>query len=161
MVNRPSVHKEPQMKNREILVVDDETAIRELFKDTLGRAGYAVICAGSAEEALEILKKRNRYVMFFDIKLAGMSGIELCREVRKDNHIALVFAMTGYAGLFELSDCRGAGFDDYFPKPIRVETILEAAREAFEKLDRWRGKESAPPKSGFDRHPVSSPRDHP
>ena len=101
-------------------------------------------------------KQRNIYVMFFDIKLPGMTGVELCRQVRKDNHIALIFAMTGYGGLFEPSDCREAGFDDCFAKPIRVEMILKVAREAFEKLDRWTKKGSVLSRLPSVQHPVSS-----
>ena len=137
------------MKDRRILVVDDEVGIQQLFEDALCSQGYTLICSGSAEEALEILKERNMNVMFFDIKLPEMTGIELCREVRKDNPIALIFAMTGYGGLFELWDCREAGFDDYFAKPIRLEMILHVAHEAFDRLDRWKSNELTSPRFPF------------
>lgn len=125
------------MEKREILVVEDETGIRDIFEEVLSKAGYVVVSAGSAEAALKILKQKNIHVMFLDIKLPGMNGMGLCREIRKHNHVAIIFAMTGHVGLFELSDCREAGFDDYFAKPINVEFILKVACDAFEKLERW------------------------
>lgn len=128
---------EDSMGKRQILVVDDETAIRDIFENALGQAGYPVVLAGSAEEALEVLKKTNIHIMFIDLKLPGMSGIELCEEIRKTNHVPIIYAMTGNVGLFELSDCRRNGFDDHFPKPFSVKLIVKLAEDASERLERW------------------------
>jgi len=76
--------------------------------------------------------------MFLDLNLPGMNGVELCRKIRKDRPIAVIHAITGYASLFELTDCREAGFDDYFTKPADMEMLLTAAQNAFEKVDRWK-----------------------
>jgi hypothetical protein len=48
--------------------------------------------------------------------------------------------MTGYTSLFELTDCRDAGFDDYFIKPIELDLFIKTAENAFIKLDRWKKK---------------------
>jgi hypothetical protein len=48
------------------------------------------------------------------------------------------YAVTGYASLFELWECREAGFEDYFIKPVRLSMLLEAAGHAFMKQHRWR-----------------------
>ena len=125
------------MENK-ILVVDDEEAIRDTFDMAFGKAGYTAHCAGSAEEALDILKRDNIQVMFLDLKLPGMNGVELCRQIRKDKPIAIIHAVTGYTSLFELADCREAGFDDYFTKPVELKFLLKAADEAFERLSRWK-----------------------
>lgn len=126
------------MMENKILVVDDEEAIRDTFDTAFGKAGYTVHCTGSAEEALDILKRDNIQVMFLDLKLPGMNGVELCRQIRKDKPIAIIHAVTGYTSLFELADCREAGFDDYFTKPVELEFLLKAADEAFERLGRWK-----------------------
>lgn len=120
-----------------VMVVDDEKPIRELFKKALVKAGYMVHCVGSPEEALDLLKKENIQVMFLDLKLPGMSGVDLCGRIRKDKPLAIIYAMTGYVSLFELTTCREAGFDDYFTKPVEVKTVVSAAEAAFERLDRW------------------------
>jgi len=122
----------------ELLVVDDEKTIRDSFERAFSKAGFAVRCAGSAEEAMEILKRNNIQVMFLDLKLPETDGVELCRQVRKNKPLAIVHAVTGYTSLFELVDCREAGFDDYFTKPVELKTLLKAASDAFEKLDRWK-----------------------
>jgi len=105
------------------------------------RAGYTVHCAESAEEAQEVLKQKNIQVMFFDLQLPNMSGEELCWRIRKDDPIAIIYAITGYASRFELAFCRDAGFDDYFMKPVDLEVLLTATADGFERLKRWKEQE--------------------
>ncbi len=124
--------------DKNILVVDDEEAIRGVFEQAFQKAGYIVHCAESAEEALEVLKQDNIQVMFLDLNLPGMNGTDLCKQIRKDKPIAIIHAVTGYTSLFELTDCREAGFDDYFTKPVDLKSLYKAAEDAFEKLDRWK-----------------------
>ncbi len=124
------------MKHK-IMVVDDEAPIRDMLKDAFTVEGYDVVCAESAEEAREILKTHKPQVMFLDLKLPGMSGVELCRRIRRDYPIACIYAMTGYTSLFDLAECREVGFDDYFVKPVNLKQFFKAAEDAFEKLERW------------------------
>ena len=73
------------------------------------------------------MESHNINVMFLDLKLPGTNGVELGREIRRQNPIASLFAVTGYVSLFELANCREAGFDDYFIKPAKLEDLLAAA----------------------------------
>jgi DNA-binding response OmpR family regulator len=123
---------------KKILVVDDEVTVRDLLKDTFVIEGYDVRLAEGAETAFEILKEENIEVIFLDLKLFGMNGIELCRQIRKNNPLAIIFAMTGWAALYDIEECREAGFDDFFTKPVQTEMLLKAIDGAFERLDRWR-----------------------
>ena len=125
------------MIKHKILVVDDEESIRTLLIDFFEMKGYEVLVAASAEEALKLLGTNNIYVMFFDLKLTGMNGLELCRKVREFHPLAIIHAITGYGSLFEILDCRKAGFDDYFRKPLVLEDIYDAASDAFRILNRW------------------------
>lgn len=125
---------------KKILVVDDEASMRDLFEDTFGCAGYTVRSAEGAAEALEILKKENIDVIFLDLKLFGTDGIELCRQIRKFKPASLIYAMTGWSALYEIDECREAGFDDYFTKPIKTEVLFKAVEDGFEKLERWAKK---------------------
>jgi len=126
------------MIEKRILVVDDEKQIRELYSEAFARAGYEVATAESGEEALEVFNKQPFWVLFLDLNLPGMNGIDLCRTIRKQYPMAISYAVTGYASLFELSDCRDAGFEDYFTKPVGLSDLLEAAEHAFNKLSRWK-----------------------
>ncbi|MCK4768496.1 MAG: response regulator [Desulfobacula sp.] len=121
-----------------ILVVDDDEAIINLLEQAFSRAGYDVKSAQSSENALELLQNEKIHVMFLDLNMPGMNGIELCRKIRKDMPMANIFAVTGYASLFELADCREAGFDDYFKKPVNIKILVDTAKNAFEKISRWK-----------------------
>jgi CheY-like chemotaxis protein len=127
-------------KARKILVVEDEREVREFLHDAFVEEGYDVVAVGDAEEALAALSPEIM-VMFLDMKLpGGMDGLELCRKIRADYPTACIYAMTGHSTLFELADCRAAGFDDYFTKPLRLETLCMAAEQAFDRIDRWQKK---------------------
>jgi CheY-like chemotaxis protein len=130
------------MNVKRILVVDDEEVIRDLFGRVFGGAGYSVLTAASGEEALVTMKERPAMVLFVDLNLPGMNGLELCRRIRRAWQMTIPHAVTGYATLFELSDCRDAGFEDYFIKPVNRSSLLKAAEQAFEKLARWKYKEN-------------------
>jgi len=124
-------------KNK-ILIVDDDEAIINMEKLAFSRAGYDVVSAESGEQALKILQQENIHVIFTDLNMPDMNGIELCTAIRKFTPIAMVFAVTGYASLFELAECREAGFEDYFVKPVNLKKLVETAKNAFEKLNRWK-----------------------
>lgn len=128
------------MVERKILVVDDEEQIRTMYQEAFTRAGYDVVVAESAEEGLEMMRTSPAWVLFLDLNLPGMNGVELCRRIRKGWPMAIAYAVTGYASLFELSECRDAGFEDYFSKPTSLKELVAAAEHAFKKLDRWKSR---------------------
>ena len=121
-----------------ILIVDDEITVREIFKDFFGASGYRVLTAEGADNAVEILKDRQVDVIFLDLRLFGTNGLELGRRIRRENPLSILFAITGWAGLFEVEECREAGFDDFFIKPVEFEMLQKAVEDAFERVERWR-----------------------
>jgi CheY-like chemotaxis protein len=125
------------MDEKKILVVDDEVTILDMLKDVFSSAGYTVLTAGTAEEALQILQKESIMVMFLDLTLPGMSGVDLCKKIRVENQICIIHAFTGYSNIYRLLECRAAGFDNFFVKPVKIQLLLDAARESFERLERW------------------------
>ncbi|MCP4352429.1 MAG: response regulator [Desulfobacterales bacterium] len=124
------------MNEKKILIVEDDQLIRYVFEEGFENAGYTVKTAEHAEQALDILKQDDDIrVMFLDLNLPGMNGIELCKIIKKDNPLSTVYAVTGFVSIFELSNCLEAGFDDYFTKPVNLDMLLKAAQRAFEKTD--------------------------
>lgn len=126
------------MQEGKILVVDDEEPIRTQFTRGLAQAGYSVRAVESGEQALQAMREEPAQVIFLDLNLPGANGLEVCRAIRKTWPWAVVIAVTGYASMFELVDCREAGFEDYFLKPVSLSDLLEAAETAFKKIRRWR-----------------------
>ena len=127
--------------DKKILVVDDEVSILAMLKETLTSAGYKVRTAKNADEALKILKTETIMVMFVDLRLPGMNGIDLCWKIREKDKISIVYALTGYSTFYGLLECRAAGFDDFFVKPVASKLILKAVKDAFEKLGRWKARD--------------------
>jgi CheY-like chemotaxis protein len=126
------------MSEKKILVVDDEKAILNLLKLVFSKSGYTVLTAEDAEKALEMIENEKVSVMFCDLNMPGMNGIELCKTIKKQSPLSIVYAITGYASIFELAECREVGFEDYFKKPVNIKVLLRAAEEAFEKIKRWK-----------------------
>jgi len=122
---------------KRILVVEDELAVRDVLEKALSRAGYRVFPAASAEDALEILCYESIMVMFLDLNLGGMDGLDLCKTIRLENPVGIIYALTGYTDLFGFLACRKAGFDDFFIKPVSLEVLFQAAKDAFDRLARW------------------------
>lgn len=123
------------MNDRKILVVDDEETIRDLFKHVFESAGFETYTAEGGEEALAILRKVDINVMFLDLNMPGMNGIELCKEIRKTKPDAFLYAVTGFSNIFEAPECLAAGFNDYFFKPAQIKSLINTAQESFDKLE--------------------------
>lgn len=118
------------MKNK-ILVVDDKKEIRDLYCQAFEKKSYTVFTAESGEKALKILDTETFRVMFLDLMMDGMDGLELCRKIRDRKISAKIFAVTGHPSTFEVAACRLAGFDGYFTKPMSLKLLIDTAEKAF------------------------------
>ena len=123
-----------QKEPSNILVVDDEEAIRYTYDLAISDAGYTVFYAECGEEAWEILGDEDINVIFLDLNLPDMSGIELCRQIRCVKPNAYILAITGYATHFDIAECYQAGFDDYLEKPVSLELLQTSTFKAFKQV---------------------------
>ncbi len=128
--------------SRKILVVDDEEDLRYILRDFFEGFGFQVATAASAEDALEIVNEQAIPVMFFDLNLPGMNGLELCRRVRSSQPQSRIYALTGYHKLFTTQAAEEVGFDDYFTKPVDLHLLHNVALAAFEKIEGRQGQVS-------------------
>jgi len=121
-----------------IMIVEDESDIRELVRFTLQREGFNIIGAGSAEEALELLKRKGPTpdIFLLDLLLPGIDGYELCRRIRADKtHAATpVVMLTARDEDADIVAGLEVGADDYITKPFsprvltaRVKAVLRRA----------------------------------
>ncbi len=105
-----------------ILIVDDDTAIRDAMCKYLNMVGYETFGSGSAEETLEMLKGNKISVVITDILMSGMNGLELTDAIKKDYDIDVI-VMTGYSGDFSYEEAISKGASDFVFKPIRFEEL--------------------------------------
>ena len=117
-----------------ILLVDDEEGIRKVLGISLTDSGYQVITAKNGEEALEIFKKEPVPIVLTDIKMPGMDGIDLLKEIKKDSPDTEVIMITGH-GEMELA-IQSLKFDatDFITKPINDDALEIAMKRAKERI---------------------------
>ncbi len=119
-----------------VLFVDDEKKIRELFSEAFSEK-YDVFVAANGITALNLIVKNTIRIIYTDLQMPKMDGIELCKKIREHDMISIVCAVTGYTKLFELQECREIGFDDYFKKPVDLPLLAESLKDSELKLIRW------------------------
>jgi len=106
-----------------ILIVDDDTAIRDSLSEFIKMAKYTSYQAASAEEALELMKSIPIDVVITDIMLPGLDGLELTDRVKK-GYDADVIVMTGYSGSYSYEEAINKGASDLVFKPVRYKELL-------------------------------------
>lgn len=107
----------PPMPRRRLLVVDDETIIRMVFRDLMGKE-CEVIEAASGEEALDLLRQVPVDLIVTDKNLPGISGLELAQQARRLHSGSRVILMTGYPSLVTTQQALELGVVDYLLKPF-------------------------------------------
>lgn len=117
------------MTSLQLLVVEDEPAIRQVVSATLRKAGYAVDQAGDGETAMERLSRGDVDIALCDIKLPGLSGIELLRQARAANVDTAFIMMTAFASVDTAIEAIKAGAADYMIKPLNNEELLHRLRK--------------------------------
>ena len=108
-----------------VLVVDDELALRELSREYLSLAGYQVYCAGSAEEALSILRENSVDLMLSDVLMPGLNGYQLAAIVAEEFPQVKVQLCSGYSGAEQNVNTDPELLEHMLMKPIRPSVLLE------------------------------------
>jgi two-component system alkaline phosphatase synthesis response regulator PhoP len=122
---------------QKILIVDDEPHIRMLIEQTLEELeddGVEFLSAENGEIALQIIQKEKPQLVFLDVMMPKMNGMEVCRKVKKELELTDVFIVLLTAKGQELDRQKGAevGADVYMTKPFDPEAILSKAREVLD-----------------------------
>ncbi len=113
-----------------ILVVDDEKSMRDFLKILLNREGHAVAAAKDAEEALEQLQQKPFDLVISDIRMPGMSGLELLEEIKNINRELPVIIITAFASPNDAVSAMKNGAFDYISKPFNVDEIKSVISSA-------------------------------
>ena len=119
---------------QKILIVDDEAHIRMLIEQTLEELeddGVEFLTAENGEIALDIIQKENPQLVFLDVMMPKMNGMEVCRRVKKELGMDKVFIVLLTAKGQETDRQKGldVGADVYMTKPFDPEVLLGKARE--------------------------------
>jgi len=119
---------------RKILIVDDEAHIRMLIEQTLEELedeGVSFLTAENGEDALRIINEEKPQLVFLDVMMPKMNGMEVCRKVKKELLLDQVYIVLLTAKGQEVDRLKGqeVGADMYLTKPFDPETLLERAKK--------------------------------
>ncbi|MDY7030409.1 MAG: response regulator [Thermodesulfobacteriota bacterium] len=116
-----------------VLIVDDDLKCSKTLFDILKTKGYTSIMARSAEEAIARVEDYGVHIALIDLRLEGMSGLELMKEVKKRSPWTECILLTGYASQASAIEAVNLGAYGYVQKPYDVDQLLVNIRRAVEK----------------------------
>jgi two-component system response regulator HydG len=117
-----------------ILIVDDDEDTATLLRDSLRKRGFDVDAVNSAAQCLEHLRSNPADVVVTDVQMTGMSGIELCQQLRERFPDLLPIVLTGQGGLDTAIAAIRAGAYDFITKPVKIDALAIAVGRALEHL---------------------------
>jgi two-component system NtrC family response regulator len=123
------------LSQRRILVVDDDESLRRVTQVQLQQSGYDVTTASEGNEALGVLERFPADLVITDLKMPGMSGLELLTKVRRDYPEIVIIMVTAFGTIENAVEAMRAGAYDYITKPVQVEELRMTVSRALEHLE--------------------------
>jgi two-component system nitrogen regulation response regulator NtrX len=121
--------------SRKILIVDDEAGIRAALSQLLEYEGYTVRQASNATDALTEYAKFHPDLVFMDVKMAGIDGLEALKRLREQDPRAIVVMISGHGTIQTAVESTQLGAYDFLEKPLDTDRILVTLRNALQHLD--------------------------
>ena len=120
-----------------VLIIDDEKNIRKTLGLVLGGENYDVVAFSTAEEGLKYMENEGADLIILDVKLPGMTGIEMLEKVRQgtsDIRDVPIIMISGHASLAEAVDAVKLGATDFFEKPLDRNAILIRVQNSLKQV---------------------------
>jgi len=121
------------MERMRLLLVDDDQKFLSITQKSLAKRGHIVQTASKRSEIFEKLQAQNIHVVVLDVKMSGMSGVEILKEIKKNSPLAQVIMLAGHGRVEGAAESLKFGAMDYLIKPVSIAELLQKAKEAFEK----------------------------
>jgi two-component system, cell cycle response regulator DivK len=123
--------------SKKILVAEDSSVIQNLTKKILSGQNYAVTTVKNGKEVMDAVKKEPFDLVLMDIYMPILDGLACAREIRaSDNPLVKdmpIIAITGNAFNYSIEDFHNAGINDYLPKPLNYDHMVELVKKYLEK----------------------------
>ncbi|HBI03004.1 MAG TPA: two-component system response regulator [Paenibacillaceae bacterium] len=117
------------MEKKKVLVVDDQYGIRVLLYEVFGKEGYDTFQAANGKQALEIVVDESPDMVILDMKIPGMDGLEILKEIKKINKEIKVIMMTAYGELDMIKEATDLGAITHFTKPFDIDELRMAVNK--------------------------------
>ena len=111
-------------EKKRILIVDDDTEIRDLLEFDISQSGYMVDCAKDGMEALEKAVSNRYDVILLDVMMPKMNGFEVCENIRKSGGKTPILLLTAKGTIGDKTQGFDCGADDYLVKPFEIQEVL-------------------------------------
>jgi two-component system alkaline phosphatase synthesis response regulator PhoP len=117
----------------QILIADDSPHISRSLSFILQREGFSVDVVNNGEEALQKIREERPKVVFLDIVMPKMTGLDLCKEIKTDPVLkdTYIIILTAKGGELDRQECMSAGADEYLTKPFSPREVLERVLKLF------------------------------
>jgi len=122
------------MKQPTLLIVDDDQRIRFAFKKTFESLNYKTLEAADGKEALQLLAQEKLTIIFMDIMMPNMDGLEVLKEIKKENKDIPVIMITGYGTMHTAMKAIQLGAYEYLTKPLAIDKVRLIAERALEMV---------------------------
>jgi DNA-binding NtrC family response regulator len=116
-----------------ILVADDDPYVQEILKDRLESLGYRVLIATDGAQALEIVNSDELHMMFLDIEMPGLKGLQVLRKIRRREKDFPVVIITAFGTIDLAVEAMKEGAFDFIPKPFKAAQIVHVMQKALEQ----------------------------
>jgi DNA-binding response OmpR family regulator len=128
---------------RTILVVDDETTLRETLVEALEAEGFRVVAAADGREALTVFRAERPDLILLDVMLPELSGVEVCRIIRAESSVPIVMLTAKDSELDKVVGLE-LGADDYVTKPFSIRELSARIRALFRRSEQAVALETPP-----------------
>ncbi len=122
------------MKSYRILLIDDDRSLCEVLEFNLQEQGYQVDTAFTGKQGLAKFKKQDYHLVITDMKMPGMDGLQVLKELRKAKPQTMVIIITAFASVETAAEAMRLGAYKYITKPINLEEFNHMARHALERF---------------------------
>jgi two-component system response regulator AtoC len=119
-----------QKPSARILVVDDEPSVGMIFHRILGDAGYEVVSASNGAECLRVLNKGEVQLVFLDLQMPGMDGVQTLKKIRESHLTLPVIIMTAFQTVNSAVETMKLGALDYLIKPLAADKLPSVVQQA-------------------------------
>ena len=127
--------------SKKILIVDDEVKIREMVKSYLENEGFEIMQASDGSDALESINKNKPSLIVLDWMLPGMSGLEICRQVREKSNVPIIMLTAKTEEVDKLLGLE-LGADDYITKPFSLRELAARIKAVLRRAEPDENKNS-------------------
>ncbi len=118
--------------SKRILIAEDSSVIQNLTKKILSQQNYEVLTVKNGQEVLNAVNEHHFDLVLMDIHMPVMDGMECARQIRSGNNNMPIIAITGNANNYSMQDFNDAGINDYLPKPLNYDQMLNMVKKYIE-----------------------------